>query len=311
MDRLQELEELLLSLFGELELRRFLRNYPGAEAVERELPGAGASFAQVASDAVLQLDRAGLIDEAFFDALLAKRPRRKADIGRVAGLWRSVAADAPIPDASAGAAEGIGAIKILFLTANPSTETALALSREARRIKDRLLAAEHRDCFSFVREEAVSIGDLSSHLMRHRPTIVHFSGHGSRRGELLLEDARGNPEKVSADDLAALFEIFRDGIRLVVLNACYSAIQAQAIAGQIDCVVGMETAIPDAAAIEFAAKFYEALAFGRNVDEALRIGKLQVRLARAGRPAVVHLHARNGVDPASVRMLGAAPGAGG
>ena len=65
----------------------------------------------------------------------------------------------------------------------------------------------------------------------------------------------------------------------------------------------MGAAVPDVAAIEFAAKFYEALAFGRNLDDALRIGTLQIRLADAGNSDIVHLHAREGVDPASMTLL--------
>ena len=90
MNRLRELDELLLSPFNVVELRRFLRYLPEAEGVVQNLPGPGAGFAQVASDAAERLEKAGLINDAFFGALLDERPRRKADIGRVAGLWHDV-----------------------------------------------------------------------------------------------------------------------------------------------------------------------------------------------------------------------------
>ena len=56
--------------------------------------------------------------------------------------------------------------------------------------------------------------------------------------------------------------MLRDNIRCVVLNACYSEAQAQAIAEAIDCVVGMTSAVGDDAAIEFATAFYRALGYG-------------------------------------------------
>ena len=44
---------------------------------------------------------------------------------------------------------------------------------------------------------------------------------------------------VSSAALADLFKVLKDNIRVVVLNACYSEEQAQAIVEEIDFVVGM------------------------------------------------------------------------
>ena len=60
------------------------------------------------------------------------------------------------------------------------------------------------------------------------------------------------------------------------MNACYSQIQAQAIAENIDCVVGMSTAIGDEAAIIFAASFYRAIGFGRSIKDAFDQGKIAI-----------------------------------
>jgi hypothetical protein len=58
----------------------------------------------------------------------------------------------------------------------------------------------------------------------------------------------------------------------VVLNACYSETQAEAIHQHIDCVVGMNNPIGDRAAIEFAVGFYDALGAGRPYDQAYHFG---------------------------------------
>ena len=55
--------------------------------------------------------------------------------------------------------------------------------------------------------------------------IIHVSGHG-RPGELVLETAEGNPDPVSATDLADLLDLTRERIRLVTLAACWSAAAA-------------------------------------------------------------------------------------
>src|SRR4051794_34439370 len=60
------------------------------------------------------------------------------------------------------------------------------------------------------------------------------------------------PEKsVSAFALNRLFGVLKDNIRVVVLNACYTRAQADAIADVIDCVIGMNAAIDDEAARVF------------------------------------------------------------
>lgn len=170
------------------------------------------------------------------------------------------------------------AVKILYLAANPKDTSSLRLDAEIRGIKQALLQAEFRDEFHIEQEWAVRVADLQSCLLRHKPDIVHFSGHGSAAGEILLENAVGNSQAVSVHALEQLFSVFKDGIRCVVLNACYSTPQAQAIAKNVDCVVGMSKAIGDEAAISFAIAFYQALAFGKDVKTAFDSGCVEIDL---------------------------------
>jgi hypothetical protein len=58
----------------------------------------------------------------------------------------------------------------------------------------------------------------------------------------------------------------------VVLNACYSEIQANAIAEHIDYVVGMNSIIGDDAAIQFAVGFYDELGAGWSYEDAYNGG---------------------------------------
>lgn len=169
-------------------------------------------------------------------------------------------------------------IKILFLAANPEDTAQLRIDKEVREIKQALLQTEFRDKFDFEQESAVRASDLQAHLLRHKPDIVHFSGHGSSASEIILEDDWGGSHKVSEQALSRLFAVLKDNIRCVVLNACYSAQQAQAIAQNIDCVVGMSKAIGDEAAIRFAMAFYQALGYGRDVKMAFDLGCLQIHL---------------------------------
>ena len=84
---------------------------------------------------------------------------------------------------------------------------------------------------------------------------------------------------MAPDTLAALFAILKENIRCVVLNACYSQLQAEGIAASIDSVVGMQRAVPDKAAIEFAAGFYLGLGYGESVATAFDLGCNRIGLA--------------------------------
>jgi len=169
-------------------------------------------------------------------------------------------------------------IKILFLAANPKDTTPLRLDEEMRGIDQALRQAEFRDKFDIRQHWAVRVADLQGYLLRHKPDIVHFSGHGNAANEITLEDNDGNSQALSIRALSQLFSVLKDNIRCVVLNACYSELQAQAIAKHIECVIGMSKALGDEAAISFAASFYQALAYGRDVKTAFDLGRLQINM---------------------------------
>ena len=100
--------------------------------------------------------------------------------------------------------------------------------------------------------------------------------HGTGRGELCLESQRGDTQLVSPRALAALFRQFTTQVKCVVLNACYSRIQARAIARYVDCVIGMKQAIGDRAAIAFAVGLYQALGAGCRVEMAYKLGCVRI-----------------------------------
>ena len=158
--------------------------------------------------------------------------------------------------------------KILFLTANPTNTTPLKLDEEIRLIGQRIRRGEYRKLFDVRPVPALRATDLPYELMDGAPDIVHFSGHGSPAGELAFQrDGDGAAVPIPASTLARVFKQLRDRIQCVVLNACYSELQAAAIVESIPCVVGMSRAVPDATAIAFAAA-------GAAVDPQRVIGRV-------------------------------------
>jgi hypothetical protein len=184
-------------------------------------------------------------------------------------------------------------IKILFLAANPSSTDPLRLDEEIRSIDHSMRQSELRDRFDIEQHWAVRIGDLQEYLLRHKPHVVHFSGHGSVSGEIILLDDTRNSVPVSSRALSSLFLVLKDNIRCVVLNACYSESQARAIAEHIDYVIGMTKAIGDNAAINFASSFYRALGYGRSIKNAFDLGCIQIGISGLPEHDIPKLIARN------------------
>jgi hypothetical protein len=198
-------------------------------------------------------------------------------------------------------------VKILFLAANPKDSSKLRLDEEIREIQDRIRAAEFRDSFDLVSRWAVRPLDLLQAFNEIQPHIVHFSGHGSRNKELVFEDDAGNSKPVSEAGLASLFKNLKDNIRLVILNACHSEDQAKAISQQIECTIGMNTAIEDEAAIVFSSTLYGALAFGRSVGQAFEQGRTALMLQGIPEENAPVLLTRPGFDVLTVTFVNRIP----
>lgn len=169
-------------------------------------------------------------------------------------------------------------LSILFLAADPSNASRLRLGEELREIQEKLQLAQLREQFELHQRMSVRPADISQALLDVQPQIVHFSGHGTSAGALCFENQVGEIHFIQPEALAALFEQFENRIDCVVLNACYSEIQANAIGKHIRYVIGMNKAIGDKAAIAFAIGFYQGLGAGRSLEEAYKLGCIQIGL---------------------------------
>jgi Tfp pilus assembly protein PilF len=201
-------------------------------------------------------------------------------------------------------------VKILFLAANPADASSkLRLDEEIREIDQKIRVGTHRDRIELVSAWAVRVGDLQQALLRHKPDIVHFSGHGRKNKGIVLEDRDRNSQVVNKQAVAKLFRILKDNIRVVVLNACYAKDQAMAVAETIDFVVGMNAAIRDQAAIIFSAYFYQSLAFGRTVKEAFELAVNQIELEGMKGAQIPELLVRSGADSSQSKLVPGSLGA--
>jgi hypothetical protein len=222
---------------------------------------------------------------------------------------------------------------ILFLAANPGGTDRLALDEEARAIQVELERSGFRDRFELVTRWAVRPLDLLRELRRIKPTVVHFSGHGASdaAGEhrpdsaprrdavdepgynggtpwhgLFFEGPDGRAQLVSTEALEETFAAAGTSVKLVVLSACYSEVQAQALLPHVGCVVGVSGSIRDDAARSFAIGFYGGLGDRESVAAAHKQGCAAIRLEGLHDSARPHLVIRADVD-ASKLVLAADP----
>jgi AAA-like domain/TIR domain len=165
--------------------------------------------------------------------------------------------------------------KILILAATP--QGTRRLDEEVREIEEGLRRSRHRDRFELKSRFAARPRDVQRAMLEEQPQIVHFCGQGGETG-LVLEDESGAPKRVGTEALADLFRLFADQVDCVLLNACYSDVQASAIAQHIGAVIGMSQPIGERAAIAFATSFYDALGAGEAIAFAFELGRNAMQL---------------------------------
>jgi hypothetical protein len=200
-------------------------------------------------------------------------------------------------------------VKVLFFAADPLSrpphgrEPRLLLDEDVREIRIKVRAAEHRDALAFDYRLAARPDDLLQALNETQPQVVHFSGHGRSEGLMLMDPHGSRPHFVDAAALSQLFQAFRGDIHLVVLNACFSLPQAEAIAEVVGCTIGTPGTISDEAAITFGATFYSAVAFGHSVKVAFDQARAALALSHFAERDCPRLVARPGIDPGRIVLV--------
>uniref|UniRef100_UPI0030DB67F3 ATP-binding protein n=1 Tax=Brasilonema bromeliae TaxID=383615 RepID=UPI0030DB67F3 len=162
---------------------------------------------------------------------------------------------------------------ILILAANPTSTSRLRLDEEVREIDEGLRRANKREEFKLEQKWAVRQRDFYRAMLDYQPQIVHFCGHGAGQDGIVLQDETGQPALISAEALGSMFKLFATkGVDCVLLNACYSQMQAEAISQHVNYVIGMTQTVGDKAAVAFAVAFYDAIATGEEVEFAYQLG---------------------------------------
>lgn len=145
-------------------------------------------------------------------------------------------------------------------------------------------------------EDASAIG--IDHLLAQRPHIFHFVGHGRLRragndgadkgevGEVFLAGAANLPDPYEAAEFSEIFLRHRPGI--VLLHTCegaamstsraFTGVASQLVAQGVPVVVAMQFEISNAVGRRFIRRFYECLAHGHPIDQAVQEGRRTIAL---------------------------------
>ena len=276
-------------------LRKYFAGLPDTEAIAKI---AGQQW-KMPEGAPLLLDSILAFDELQERRILTL-PYDQVDYGSPWTSWRGMVNDFERKRKSRSRGAEIRfwpwdmrqATPILMVSANPLDTSRLSLEVEAHEIAQGLRQSALRDKFVIELKRVTSVGNLRRALLTVNPRIVHFSGHGTVDG-LVFENQKHQKQIVSPETLANLFELFAGKVECVLLNACYSVPQAEAISKHIDYVIGVPTEISDRAAIEFAVGFYDALGAGWPIKEAYRLGCNALRMEGVPRRLEPVLHVKS------------------
>ncbi|MFI9151304.1 effector-associated domain EAD1-containing protein [Streptomyces sp. NPDC053367] len=175
-------------------------------------------------------------------------------------------------------------LTVLCLLAGPREASHLQLRREYRTIEEAARRGRRRT-LRVELSAATRRHDVLPALSEHRPDIVHFAGHGSPNGYLLLEEDDGRVAPVSAEGLAGVLKS-AGGVSVAVLNACHLGRYLDVVSPYAREVIGSPERLPDRDALAFSQGYYSALALGESWQRAFDSGVATVGLGPGGTPGL-------------------------
>lgn len=166
----------------------------------------------------------------------------------------------------------MGKIRVLFLDANPFTTTQSELDREVHTVRNQLQNFRN---LVFDSGWAASIDDLKDELEFYPSDVVHFIGHGTGEGITLSRKA-GEVKAISHEALALRLSRLSPRTRLVILDGCYTSEQARALAGVVDCVIGINDNADAGNDVWFTTLLYGHISRGGSIQEAFDQSKCEM-----------------------------------
>lgn len=194
-------------------------------------------------------------------------------------------------------------INILFITSSPRDQTLLSPDEEVREIEDKIRKSEYRDSISFFTRWAARPLDMLQAINEIKPTIIHFSGHGSETADLAFQDDLGHTKLVSKEGIVQSIATVTEDVKMIFFSSCFTHQQAEEIVEYVDAAIGMMEEIRDDSARIFAAYFYSAIGFGYSISKAFEQAKAALMLEDIPEESIPELYTKNGLDPEEMILV--------
>jgi hypothetical protein len=207
--------------------------------------------------------------------------------------------DHPAVDAARSDADG--PLKVLFIAPDVG---GLSPRKQLREMQGAVDQTRHAASVRFKGVFDVHVNTLFEDLNRESPDVFHFSGKQSG-GDILMRTEKGTLTTVSDMALAGMFQSLDQGLKLVIIDTCYSLRCAIRVAKVVPCAIGVEGGIYEDEAVTFYRVFYQALASGRSLKHATAQAQTALRFAKVEKGHIPELCRRPDVDPASIFLVNA------
>jgi hypothetical protein len=210
---------------------------------------------------------------------------RKIDLGHFAAvglpeLFRAAVAEVPENAALARLAGRSWPIVVQFLLANPEAHGRNRLDVDVREVE--AVSREFPGRLDIRVSHATRLQDLIRVLAGGGIDIIHFAGHGTPDGQLILDGPAGG-RPIDLGDFAGLIKA-AGYPRCVVFSSCFSGVYLPLLRGGAEYVVGSEEALSDKSAVHFSAAFYRCLAGDRPVPDAVSFAAAAMKIAGCASP---------------------------
>ncbi len=164
-------------------------------------------------------------------------------------------------------------ITILFIGANYNRQKVVRTEKEYKAIKETISSLPYRNLIQLIDCFATKRHEIRTKIIKYKPQIIHFSGHGSFNTGPIFDD---DDDEIKVHDLQLdLIEKLKDYkkfIKVIVFNICESSTIAEKTSKFIDYTVGTDEATDDDSAIAFTKGFYENWGNRDEIKNSIKAG---------------------------------------
>ncbi|MFD8812747.1 hypothetical protein ACFV23_15000 [Streptomyces sp. NPDC059627] len=194
----------------------------------------------------------------------------------------------------------------LVLAAAPALLNAPSVMEEHRDIQQSITYSRYGHTIRLDALPAARSDDLAQYLATTAPDVLHFAGRGTPDGGPRFVTDDGGEAPAAVDGLhACVTAAVARGLRLLVLNACWTDHLAKELSSIVPAAVGWQAEVADTHARDYARSLHRNLSAGESVAKAHATGCLMLGLA--GCAGLPQLHTMPGQLPEAHFLIGPEP----